>query len=107
MDYGFCALAIDSAGNVEAKDMVREASLATYVPGDANMDGRVDMEDVVSTVNYYLGLTTTIHFSAADVVGDGIIDMEDAVKICNLYLESAVGPLRIAARKRLKYIQQP
>lgn len=107
MDYGFCALAVDSAGNVEAKDMVREASLATYVPGDANMDGRVDMEDVVSTVNYYLGLTTTIHFSAADVVGDGIIDMEDAVKICNLYLESAVGPLRIAARKRLKYIQQP
>ena len=99
MDYGFCALAVDSAGNVEAKEFIREASLATYVPGDANMDGKVDMEDVVATVNYYLGTTSTIHFRAADVVKDGVVDMEDAVSICNTYLGTAVSTLRLTKQR--------
>lgn len=99
MDYGFCALAVDSAGNVEAKEFAREASLATYVPGDANMDGKVDMEDVVATVNYYLGTTSTIHFRAADVVKDGVVDMEDAVSICNTYLGTAVSTLRLTKQR--------
>ena len=99
MDYGFCALAVDSAGNVEAKEFAREVSLATYVPGDANMDGKVDMEDVVTTVNYYLGTNSTIHFSAADVVKDGVVDMEDAVSICNTYLGTAVSTLRLTKQR--------
>lgn len=99
MDYGFCALAVDSAGNVETKEFAREASLATYVPGDANMDGKVDMEDVVTTVNYYLGTTNTIHFRAADVVKDGVVDMEDAVSICNTYLGTAVSTLRLTKQR--------
>ena len=99
MDYGFCALAVDSAGNVEAKEFAREASLATYVPGDANMDGKVDMEDVVATVNYYLGTTNTINFRAADVVKDGVVDMEDAVSICNTYLGTAVSTLRLTKQR--------
>ncbi|MGM9696751.1 MAG: dockerin type I repeat-containing protein [Alloprevotella sp.] len=99
MDYGFCALAVDSASNVEAKEFIREASLATYVPGDANMDGKVDMEDVVATVNYYLGTTSTIHFRAADVVKDGVVDMEDAVSICNTYLGTAVSTLRLTKQR--------
>ena len=99
MDYGFCALAVDSAGNVETKEFAREASLATYVPGDANMDGKVDMEDVVATVNYYLGTTNTIHFRAADVVKDGVVDMEDAVSICNTYLGTAVSTLRLTKQR--------
>ena len=99
MDYGFCALAVDSAGNVETKEFAREASLATYIPGDANMDGKVDMEDVVATVNYYLGTTNTIHFRAADVVKDGVVDMEDAVSICNTYLGTAVSTLRLTKQR--------
>lgn len=99
MDYGFCALAVDSAGNVETKEFAREASLATYVPGDANMDGKVDMEDVVATVNYYLGTTSTINFRAADVVKDGMVDMEDAVSICNTYLGTAVSTLRLTKQR--------
>lgn len=99
MDYGFCALAVDSAGNVETKEFAREASLATYVPGDANMDGKVDMEDVVATVNYYLGTTNTINFRAADVVKDGVVDMEDAVSICNTYLGTAVSTLRLTKQR--------
>lgn len=99
MDYGFCALAVDSAGNVETKEFAREASLATYIPGDANMDGKVDMEDVVTTVNYYLGTTSTIHFRAADVVKDGVVDMEDAVSICNTYLGTAVSTLRLTKQR--------
>lgn len=99
MDYGFCVLAVDSAGNVEAKEFAREASLATYVPGDANMDGKVDMEDVVTTVNYYLGTNSTIHFSAADVVKDGVVDMEDAVSICNTYLGSTVRSLQLTKQR--------
>ena len=106
MDYGFCALAVDSAGNVETKELVREASLASYVPGDANMDSKVDMEDVVTAVNYYLGLSSTIHLRAADVVKDDVIDMEDAVAICNTYLGTTVSSLRMV-KQRLRNLRLP
>ena len=63
------------------------------------MDGKVDMEDVVTTVNYYLGTTSTIHFRAADVVKDGVVDMEDAVSICNTYLSSTVRSLQLTKQR--------
>ena len=109
-DYGFCALAIDSAGNVEVKDMVREAELVTYVSGDANGDGVIDIEDVVTAVSHYLGEETPILFRAADVNGDGVIDIEDVVGIREIYLGAATpqaARLRSTTkRQRLRTVMQ-
>lgn len=109
-DYGFCALAIDSAGNVEVKDMLREAQIVTYQTGDANGDGIIDIEDVVTAVSHYLGEDTPILFRAADVNGDGVIDIEDVVGIREIYLGAATpqaARLRSTTkRQRLRTVMQ-
>ncbi len=108
MDYGFCALAVDSAGNVEVKEMAREASLGTYLSGDANADGTVDIEDVVNAMRYFLGKTDVIYLKAADITGDGQIDIEDVVGIGRIFLTqpstAAKAPIK---RQRLREILKP
>lgn len=96
MDYGFCALAVDSAGNVEVQELEREYSLITYQAGDANGDKVVDIEDVVTAVSYFLDPTTPILFGAANVMKDDRIDIEDVVGISTLYLSSARSILKAA-----------
>lgn len=109
MDYGFCALAVDSAGNVEVKEMAREASLGTYLQGDANADGIVDIEDVVNATRYFLGETEVIYFKAADVTADNQIDIEDVVGIRRIFLTQPTTLLKAPVkRQRLReLLQQP
>ena len=54
--------------------------------GDVNLDGRIDVADVVNVVGYILGdFTLTFRqFVAADVVTDNIVDVFDLVEIINL-----------------------
>ena len=90
--------------------MAREASLATFLPGDANADGTVDIEDVVKAMNYFLGTDTALFLKAADVTQDGVVDIEDVVGIGKIYLTQAsrIGP-RLAPgqvkRQRLRQVQ--
>ena len=87
IEYGFCVVATDSAGNVERKEMTREFELTTCLPGDANGDGKVSITDAVYVVNYILG-QSAIDFNvvAADVNGDGKVSITDAVMIVNIIL---------------------
>lgn len=90
MDYGFCVLATDSAGNVEQKEFSREASLGTATKGDVNGDGKIDMVDATLIVNYYLGKPDTyLNALSADTNDDGTIDIVDAIATTKLYMESA------------------
>lgn len=90
MDYGFCVLATDSAGNVERKELFREASLGTATKGDVNGDGKIDMVDATLIVNYYLGKPDTyLNALSADTNDDGTIDIVDAIATTKLYMESA------------------
>ena len=63
---------------------------ATYELGDANMDGTVDISDVVLLVNYILGSTdTTAAYGVttyADMNSDSLIDISDVVAIVNKIL---------------------
>ena len=54
--------------------------------GDVNLDGRIDVADVVNVVGYILGdFTLTFRqFVAADVVTDNLVDVFDLVEIINL-----------------------
>jgi hypothetical protein len=56
----------------------------SFIPGDVNGDGIINILDVVSTVNIVLGLTPWI--DAADYNDDAIINVLDIVSIVNIIL---------------------
>jgi surface protein len=79
--------------NIVEADLVPDD---TFVKGDANNDGSVDIADAVCIVNYVVGkLNTNFVPEAADVNGDGDVDIADAVHIVNY----VVGKINALAPK--------
>ncbi len=63
-----------------------ENELTPFLLGDVNLDGTVDVTDVVIVVNHYQNDTTDeLDFNVADIDGDGVIDVTDVVGIVNIY----------------------
>lgn len=104
MDYGFCVLATDSAGNVEKKELTREGTFVKVNLGDVNCDGEVNTLDASLTTGYYLEQPVYIRAIAADVNGDGEINTLDATQITQMYLNAntASHAKAMMARQRLK-----
>ena len=59
------------------------------LPGDANEDKAVDIEDVVLVINQILEEPVTLKFFNADVTEDGKIDVDDVVAIVNMILSES------------------
>ena len=80
IDYSFCVLATDSAGNVERKEFQPEFSLSSDLLGDANGDGNIDLTDAVMITYHSLGTAQpNLNLNAADVNRDGVVDLTDAI----------------------------
>ena len=63
-----------------------ENKLTPFLLGDVNLDGTVDVTDVVIVVNHFQNDTTDeLDFNVADIDGDGVIDVTDVVGIVNIY----------------------
>ena len=82
MEYGFCVVATDSAGNVEPKTLEREFSYYTFILGDVNGDGSITAQDA-SLVQQLVAKKVTaatagIVYEGADVNGDGAVTAQDA-----------------------------
>ena len=78
-------------GTVETDDMsdvvLTFAPETSSIKGDANGDGKVDVEDVVGIVNKILGEPAANFVEAnADLNGDGKIDVDDVVAVVNIIL---------------------
>ena len=59
----------------------------TFISGDANGDGGVNVFDVTATVNYILGSPSTgFDSEAADVNDDGSVNVFDVTKLVNIIL---------------------
>lgn len=100
--YGFCVVATDMAGNREAKTLTREVeNIHTSKPGDVNMDGTVDVQDVSLVRLYFSGAVngSAMDLDAADVNEDGSIDAQDAAAIRNMFISKTA---KIAIFKTLK-----
>ena len=106
IDYGFCVIATDSAGNVEQKVLERQWSASSFKLGDANGDRTIDAADVVLTISKYLGNYVEINTVAADVNCDGVIDAQDIVGIQQIFLQSEVKPRGIETKKRIRLWQR-
>ena len=65
---------------------------ASYIPGDANGDGNVNVTDIVEIVNDILGHPSDkFDPIAADVNGDGKVNVTDIVMVVNIILSSSSG----------------
>lgn len=57
-------------------------------PGDVNADGIINVLDIISIINFILGLSdpTECQFSAADMNGDQTLDILDIILIVNVII---------------------
>ena len=99
-------MAVDMAGNVEQKELTREISQATFKNGDVNSDGKVNSEDVILSVQYYITGKASINFAATDVNKDGVINSNDIVEIVSIYTSSYESKSKAKVRKRKRNINK-
>lgn len=84
---------------VRCGDATSNLNVWSYLPGDANGDGVVDVTDVVVTAQYILGLNPNpFVLEAADMNGDQEITVTDAVRITNLILNPSLIDLMRAPK---------
>lgn len=103
INYGFCVLATDSAGNVERKELTAEVVKMTMHPGDVNADGDINVIDFTAIANHIMGSTpTSFVIEAADVNEDGDINVMDLTGVANLILFGEVSPNRAQANSRMR-----
>lgn len=89
IDYHFCVVATDSAGNVEPKMLQSECEISAYTLGDANNDKVVDAADIVLAAQWFLGQDVDINWNATNVEKDDQIDAADIVGIAKIYLSTS------------------
>jgi uncharacterized repeat protein (TIGR01451 family) len=76
--YAFISIATDSAGNIEVKQPVAEASILVSLPGDVNGDGVVNCADVaVVKAAFGKRVGQTGYSAAADTNNDGVVNVLD------------------------------
>lgn len=93
VNFGFCVLATDSAGNVEAKEMTREFEFSrSFIPGDADKSGNVDILDINATLNHILGNESTeCDMMQMDSNSDGKIDLLDINTTLDIILNGSAA----------------
>lgn len=90
IDYGFCVLATDSAGNVESTEWTRKAEfMREYIAGDADKSGAVNLLDLNLTLSHILGNEVSgCDMLQMDANGDGSINVLDINAILHTILNA-------------------
>ncbi len=102
MDYGFCVMATDSAGNVEQKEFKREYELQSFLRGDVNCDGKITISDAVGIVNFVIRANTTgLNGIAADANQDGNVSISDAVFVVNQVIRADQNHVKAEQKKEV------
>lgn len=58
-----------------------EIKVSEYLPGDINMDGKVNMKDVTRLHQYVAKWPVTVNQAACDTNGDGKVNMKDVTRL--------------------------
>ena len=88
------ATAIDNNGDIvgygtDASDHTEQAFLLrTALPGDANLDGKVDINDLTIVLSHY-GQSTGMSWSTGDFIGDGTVNINDLTIVLANYNRTA------------------
>ncbi len=67
-----------------AADVTVSGEFQHFDLGDVNLDGDVNILDVLTTLNHIIGNNVPFEFEMGDMNGDGIIDISDALAINGL-----------------------
>ena len=89
IDFGFCIVATDSAGNVEAKELTREVEFKRiHIAGDADRSGEVNVLDINATLNYIMnGEINGYDILQMDSNEDGEVNLLDINETLGIILE--------------------
>ena len=93
--YCFYSVAEDSVGNIEEAPPTPDACTRTptYIRGDANSDGIIDVGDVVLIINYlFKNGPAPNPLQAGDANCDGLDDVGDVVYLINYLFKSGPHP---------------
>ena len=72
-------------------DIILDSTLPGVIAGDINLDGSVDILDIITLVNVILygDILTDMQILSADINNDGLLDVLDIVEIVNIILVSS------------------
>jgi hypothetical protein len=95
--YCFYSIAEDSVGNIEEAPLTPDACTRTptYMRGDVNSDGVINVTDVVYLINYLFLVPPgppPIPLEAGDVTCDTVINVTDVVYLINYLFLVPPGP---------------
>ena len=83
-------------GNVENLSFI--SNIRTFAMGDVNIDGYVNVSDVMQVVNHILGNTQkSFHREYADMNGDGVVNVSDIMRIVHVILKIDEANASVAA----------
>ena len=73
----------------------------SFDEGDGNFDGKVDIVDLQTTLNYMFGEYNTqiYNFTAANIYNDEMVNVQDIIGLVNLLLEQSASQVSTAARR--------
>lgn len=76
----------NNSGNLLSPSNVSSGliTVTSLIPGDANGDGIINIQDVVAIINMILN--TSADTLGADINGDGIVNIQDVVAVINIIL---------------------
>ena len=80
-------LSTTKAVKINGDDVTAQLEVKSYLLGDPNNDGSIDVVDITMIANHILGNNPeNFIFAAADVDVDGIVDVNDIISIANIIL---------------------
>ena len=105
VSFNYCA-GLNDAGQIlvwsNGSFYANSAAVASYVltpalPGDANLDGRVDINDLTVVLAHF-GQTAGVAWSTGDFIGDGQVDINDLTILLSHFGQSdGASPAATAA----------
>ena len=80
-------LSTTKAVKINGDDVTAQLEVKSYLLGDPNNDGSIDVVDITMIANHILGNNPeNFIFEAADVDADGTVDVNDIISIANIIL---------------------
>ena len=98
-------LSTTKAVKINADDVTAQLEVKSYLLGDPNNDGSIDVVDITMIANHILGNNPeNFIFAAADVDVDGTVDVNDIISIANIILYGSSSNAKPSMAKALNHL---
>lgn len=98
-------LSTTKAVKLHSANVATQLEIRSYVVGDPNNDGSIDVVDITMIANHILGNNPeNFIFAAADVDADGTVDVNDIISIANIILYGSSSNAKPSMAKVSNYL---